>query len=109
MAIFCLTKETKQKFIESLRTRELDPSKLSEMTSTERRTFLEKYVGKENGVQVNSLFESKLLLKNQKAGFISWAKKVGGLSKEAKRDLLSRIERMDKVLNPTEGKAFLED
>src|SRR3990167_842667 len=109
MAIFCLTKETKQKFIESLRTRELDPSKLSEMTSTERHAFLEKYVGKENGIQVNSLFESKLLLKNQKAGYIAWANKVGGLSKEVKRDLISRINRMDKILNPAEEKAFLED
>src|SRR3990167_1147801 len=106
---FCLTRQTKQKFIEALRIREIDPAKLSEMTSIERRTFLEKYVGGDNGVQVNSLFENKLLLKNQKAGFISWAKKVGGISKEAKRDLISRIERMDKILDPVEEKAFLQD
>lgn len=106
---FCLTKEAKTKFTQALRTREIDPAKLSEMTSKERRAFLEKYVGKDNGVQVNSLFESKLLLKNQKAGYIAWAKRVSGLSKEAKRDLISKIERMDKILNPTEEKAFLED
>lgn len=109
MAKFCLTADTKRKFIQALRTRDIDPAKLSEMTSTERRAFLERYVGKENGVQVNSLFESKLLLKNQKAGYISWAKKVSGLSPQAKRDLISRIERMDKVLNPTEERAFLHD
>lgn len=109
MATFCLTKQAKEAFREALRSREVDPSKLSQMTSTERRAFLEKYVGKDNGVQVNSLFESKLLLKNQKAGYIAWAKKVGGLTKEAKRDLISRIEKMDKILNPAEEKAFLED
>lgn len=109
MSKFCLTKQVKDQFTQALKTRDIDPSKLSEMTSSERRSFLEKYVGKENGVQVNSLFESKLLLKNQKAGFISWAKKVSGISKEAKRDLISRIEKMDKILNPTEEKAFLED
>ena len=109
MAQFCLTKDTKQKFIEALRTGDINPATLSEMNSLERRDFLEKYVGKDNGIQVNSLFESKLLLKNQKAGFISWAKKVSGLSKEAKRDLVSRIEKLDKVLNPVEEKAFLQD
>lgn len=109
MKQFCLTKQAKDQFTQALRTREIDPSKLSEMTSDQRRAFIEKYVGKENGVQVNSLFESKLLLKNQKAGYISWAKKVGGMTKEAKRDLISRIEKMDKILNPVEEKAFLED
>lgn len=109
MAAFCLTKEAKAKFTEGLRNREIDPVKLSKMTSDERRAFLEKFVGTDNGIQVNALFESKLLLKNQKAGYIAWAKKISGISKEAKRDLISRIERLEKVLNPTEERAFLED
>lgn len=109
MAKFCLIPQQVQKFKEALKNGTLNPEKLAVMTSIERRAFLEKLVGKENGVQVNSLFESKLLLKNQKAGYISWAKKVGGLSKDAKRDLFSRIERMDKILNPQEEQAFLED
>jgi len=109
MAQFCLTKQAKEQFSKALRDREIDPAKLSSMTSEARRTFLEKYVGKENAVQTNALFESKLLLKNQKAGYINWAKKVSGISKEAKRDLISRIERLDKVLSPSEEQAFLKD
>jgi len=106
---FCLTIQEKNKFKESLRNREIDPAKLSNMTSLERRAFLEKYVGKENAKTVNALFESKLLLKNQKAGFITWAKKVSGISVKTKMDLLSKIERMDKVLDPAEGEQFLQD
>lgn len=106
---FCLTKQAKDDFKRALREREIDPIKLSAMESVARRTFLEKYVGRENAVQVNALFESKLLLKNQKAGYISWAKKVAGITPEVKRDLLSRIERMDTVLSPTEEQSFLQD
>src|SRR3990167_2682116 len=106
---FCLISEQVQKFKQALKNGTINPEKLGMMTSAERRVFLEEFVGKGNGVQVNALFESKLLLKNQKAGYISWAKKVGGLSFEAKRDMISRIERMDKILNPAEEQAFLED
>lgn len=109
MAAFCLTKEAIQKFKQALVDREIDPVKLTEMASQDRSTFFEKYVGKENAKQVNALFESKLLLKNQKAGYISWAKKVSGITEPARRDLISRIEKMDTFLNPEDEKSFLHD
>lgn len=106
---FCLIPDLVTKFKQALVSREIDPAKLSQMTSEERHIFLEKYVGKDNALQVNSLFESKLLLKNQKAGYIAWAKAVGGLKPEVRRDLISKIERMDKILNPKEEATFLKD
>ena len=109
MPAWCLTKENVLKFKQALRDRTIDPFKMAEMTSPQRRTFLEKFVGKENGLQVNSLFESKLLLKNQKAGYVTWAKRVSGITPQTKRDLLSRIERMENILNPEEEQAFLQD
>lgn len=109
MAKFCLTKDQTNKFLRGLRLGEIDPLKMSKMTSSERRQYLANFVGKDNAVQVNSLFESKLLLKNQKAGYISWAKKVSGISPEAKRDMIARIERLDNVLDSADEKAFLED
>ena len=109
MAKFCLRPEFVDKFKQGLRSREIDPIKLSKLTSKERRSFLEKYVGAENAQDVNALFESKLLLQNQRAGFIAWAKRTGGISKQAKRDIISRIEKMDKILSPEEEKMFLED
>lgn len=109
MANFCLTKQAVQRFKEALRNRELDPAKLQQMTSEERRQALTPYVGEDNAKQVNALFESKLLLKNQKAGMIAWAKKVAGITPEVKRDLVAKIERLDKALSEKELDTFLED
>jgi len=106
---FCLTKETKTKFKEALKNREINPDALAKMTSLERRTFLEKYVGKDNAIQTNALFESKLLLKNQQRGYITWAKKIGGISPEIRRDMIAKIERLQSVLDPKAEDQFLQD
>lgn len=106
MASWCLIKEHADRFIGGLRSGEIDPAKLSIMTSEECHAFLSNYVGKDNAKNVNSLFESKLLLKNQQKGMVTWAKRVFGRS-EIKRDLISRIEKMDKILNPKDQ--FLTD
>lgn len=106
---WCLTPVAVDKLKKAFKDGEVDPVKLAGMESLARREFLSGYVGKENAVQVNSLFESKLLLKNQKAGYISWAKRTLGLSTPAKQDIISKIERLDKVLNPAEETQFLHD
>jgi len=106
---FCLTKQTKDSFKKALKDREIDPIKLAGLSSIDRRSFLEKYVGKENAQHVNALFESKLLLKNQKAGYISWAKKITGITPQTKMDIISKIERMTEVLDPKDEKVFLQD
>ena len=105
---WCLTTENTTKIKKALKNRDIDPFKLAAMTSLERRTFLEKFVG-DSAKQVNALFESKLLLKNQKRGYQTWAKKVAGITPQVRRDLLSRIERMEKVLDPKEEEQFLQD
>ena len=109
MATFCLTSDKVLAFKKGLKNREIDPQKLMNMTSEERRSFIAKFVGQDNAKDVNSLFESKLLLKNQKAGMISWAKRVAGITPEVRRDLLSKIEKLDKVLDPAEQNVFLQD
>lgn len=106
---FCLTKQTKENFKKALKNREIDPFKMANMTSIERRTFLEAYVGKENAPKVNALYESKILLKNQKAGYITWAKKITGITPAVKRDILTKIERLQEVLDPKAEEAFLQD
>ena len=107
--MFCLTKDMTTKFLKALKDGTVDPEKMGKMSSEERNKFISGIVGKDNALKVNSLFESKLLLKNQKSGMISWAKQVAGLKPTLKRDLISRIERMDKVLDPAEGEQFLHD
>ena len=106
--MICLPQELVNKFKKGLVSGEINPEKLASMTSEERRNFFSKYAG-ENAKDVNALFESKLLLKNQKQGYINWAKTVAGLKPEIRRDLISRIEKMDKVLDPKDHQSFLED
>ena len=106
---WCLIKPKADELKRAIKSGKINPTTLSEMTSKQRRSFLEKYVGAENASEVNALFESKLLLKNQKAGYISWAKKITGITPEARRDIISKIENMENVLNPQEEKMFLED
>ena len=106
---FCLPTQTASEFLKGLRDGKIDPIKMAEMSSAERRAVFEKYVGAEDAHFVNAAFEEKLLLKDFKKGLVSWAKKVTGLSTVAKRDLLSRIDKVNHVFSPEEEKAFLQD
>jgi hypothetical protein len=109
MVAFCLPKEFATKFLNALRDGTLAPDKLRDMTSDERRTAFAGLLGDDNAKEVNALFESKLLLKDQQRGMVTWARKVSGLSEAAKTDIVSRIMRMDRVLQPAEERAFLAD
>lgn len=105
----CIPKYLADTFLEKLKAGEIDPVKLAEMTSEKRRNFFSEFMGEENGKNVNALFEKKLLLKNQIRGMVQWAKEVAGLKPEAKRDIISRVEKMEEVLNPANEDAFLAD
>src|SRR6187551_45309 len=106
---FCLPPKIANEFLRAVKSGELDVVKLADMESAARRDFLSKYVGEAAAKEVNALFESKLLLKNQEAGLINWIKSVGGLKPKEVNDLVSRVRKMDKVLNPAEQEAFLAD
>lgn len=109
MASFCLLKDQVIKLRKALASKEIDAEYLSKLSSENRRKFLAKYVGEENAKQTNALFESKLLLKNQKAGLFAWAKKIGGVTPEVRRDMLAKIERLDSALSQKDETAFLKD
>lgn len=109
MANFCLLHEYVDKFKQGLISGEIDPAKLAEMSSSDRRAFLSKYVGERSAKEVNAAFESKLLLKNQRKGMTDWARSVAGLKPDAKRNLLDKIENMKSILNPVEQAHFLND
>jgi hypothetical protein len=108
-ANFCLLPETVTKFKQALKDGTIQPEKLADMSSAERREFFEGIVGKNHAKAVNAEFESKILLKNQKQGYINWAKKVSGITPATRRDLVKRIENMNTVLDPEEGKQFMSD
>lgn len=109
MASFCLVPKLADAFITKIKSGELDPAKLADMSTKERRTEFEKFLGPADAHEVNTLFESKLLLKNQQQGMITWAKQVAGMKPEVLRDIISRVNKMTEILNPKNEKAFLED
>lgn len=106
---FCLPKFAAENFKKKLKSGDIDPAKLMEMTSAERRAFFENIVGEENAAQVNASFESKIILKDQQRGMINWAKSITGIKPEVRTDILAKVERLDKVLEPEELDMFLED
>jgi len=107
--MFCLMPETSLKFKQAIKDGKIDPGKMAKMTSAERNEFLGTIVGKNHAQAVNSLFESKLLLKNQKKGMVTWAKQVSGIKPAARRDLIAKIERMQTVLDPEDSRMFMRD
>lgn len=109
MANFCLMPEAVNRFKQGFSDGTIDPYKLNKMTSEERRGVFEKIAGPDAAKEVNANFESKMLLKNQKYAYTAWAKKVAGLTPTTRRDLISKIERLDHVLNPAEESGFLKD
>lgn len=109
MAAWCLPRDKASAFLDALRSGALMPDKLIDMTSVERREAFAEHVGPENAEDVNAQFESKLLLKDVQRGLVTWAKKVGGITEPARRDILTTINKLDRVLDPVEQKAFLAD
>ena len=109
MANVCLPPAVRDKFTQALVAGKINPERLAKMTSEERHKLFAGIVGEGNAKFVNSELEAKLLLKNQQEGMLRWAKKMVNGSPSAKRDLISRIKKLDKVLNPEEEKAFLKD
>jgi hypothetical protein len=107
--MFCLPASEVKEFLDRIKSGDLNPEKLSEMTSDERRAYFEQFMSKPSAEQTNAQFESKLLLKNQQQGIINWAKKVSGISPEAQRDIISRVSKMSEVLNPKTQDMFLKD
>lgn len=105
----CIPKYLAEAFLEKLKAGEITPQKLIDLKSEGRRKFFTEFMGEENAKNVNALFESKLLLKNQMRGIVEWAKKEAGLKPEVRRDILSRVNRMTEVLNPKTEDAFLSD
>ncbi len=111
---YCLPRNLATKIKQAIISGKLNPTKLNRMTSVERRAFLSKMVGEENGKQVNLLFEQKLLLKNQEKGMYDWAREITGLSKEAKERTLEKIrqtyaDKNRRLYDPKENETFLNE
>ena len=108
-ASFCLLPKYADELKAKFASGELDVRELAAMSSAERRGAFASIVGESSAEHVNASFESRLLLKHQNEALTRWVKSVSDVKPEVKRDLLSRVQRLDRVLEPKERAAFLED
>jgi len=93
-----------------LKSGEITPAKLAEMTSKERNDYFSKFLDDKTATSVNTLYESKMLLLDQQKGLVSWLKTITGMKPETKRDLIERVNRMkEPLLNPAQEEEFLAD
>lgn len=106
---WCLTVKAANELLRRFKSGEITPDNLIDMGSAKRNVYFTKFMGKENAAKSNALFESKLLLKNQKVGLTDWLKRTTGLKLEVRRDMLATVRRLEKVLDVTEESAFLND
>jgi hypothetical protein len=112
--VSCIPRYLKDKLADALKSGELKLEKLAYnekglmRSSEERRAMLAKYVGEEPAKTVNAEFESKLLLKDQQRGIISWAEKTIQDPK-AKKDIIDMANKMTDVLNDKNKVVILGD
>lgn len=109
-SLVCIPKKIAMDLKTRLKSGEITPAKLAEMTPDERAAYFRKFLPEDYAQSVNALYESKTLLADQQRGLLTWLKTVTGLKPEARRELVDRISRMDRaILNPDELQPFLQD
>ena len=92
-----------------LKSGEISPDKLNNMTSPQRLALFAKTFGETNAKRINVLLEKKMLLKNQQKGMITWAKEVmKGQPDITSRSIMDRINKLDKSMSDKELNTFLE-
>jgi len=109
MSSWCLIKKYSDKFKKMLISGEVSPDKLNSMSSKQRQDFFAKNFGVENAKEINALFESKLLLKNQKEGMISWAKTILKGNERQKSSAIKKINDLKNSLDKKEMDDFFAD
>ncbi len=110
MALFCLIKEHADKFLNGIRSGKIKPAELLKLkSSAEREAAIAPYVGEGNKKFAIEMLEGKILLKNQQRGFITWAKKFGGLKSDARNDFIAKVGKLEKILSPEDAEGFMAD
>lgn len=109
MGRICILKEHADELRNRLMSGELSVEEMYNLDSPMRQAKLREFLPEAAAKQVNSDFESKLILKNQQRGLQNWLNKQVDMTPAAKRDMLSKVQRMDKILGQDNGDEFLAD
>jgi hypothetical protein len=105
---WCLAPQAADDFKRRILSGDIDPLKLADMTSAERHKFFVDRYGETIAKNLNLTLEEKLLLKNQQAGMINWAKRMMG-KRQGVRDVVDKVQSMTKILTPADEDSFLAE
>lgn len=106
---FCLPPKDVAEFKKQILSGEIDPLKLAQMTSAQRHFFFAERFGDATATPMNSLFEEKLLMKNQQAGMVNWARKMMANDSPAQKDAIAKVKSMKGILTPKNEESFLAE
>lgn len=107
----CLPQFAKEELIRGIKDGTVVPENMTMMSSAERQGLLRSFMDEASAKSVNTLFEEKLVLKSQRQGLKNWEKQIVD-SKEynvVKKDIISRVEKLEKVLDANSKQEFLQD
>lgn len=114
MGSFCLLPEKVDEFKQSFKNGKINIGNLIEMAPEERLKLFNEYAGKD-AVEMNKLFEQKLILKDRVRGLENWFNKSTSSGKwsperitEAKRLMTEyKNAQRERVFSPKENESFL--
>ena len=104
----CLSKSIQNKLLRAFKDGEISIDRLYEMTDAERNTIFKQYVGTDFAKFVNGKFE-QAMLSNQKKSLANWLNRTVTEKSPVRRDLLNKINKLNKLLTPDEETEFLSD
>jgi hypothetical protein len=103
---WCLTADGEVKLLEELK-KDGNPQKMADRSPEKRHEWFANILGEEAATKINGLYEG-LLVKNQKTAAINLIKKLGG-SKVVQRDMLSKVQALEKALDKAGIKELFKD
>src|SRR3990167_7303247 len=109
---WCLVPEVADKFKQGLLDGSINHEMLNKLETQDRVKLLSQYIGGDNAIQANYLFEKKVLLKNRDKAMANWGKQLLGITDKRRASFLekikaNRLERERRILSPAENEKFL--
>lgn len=104
----CLPKTERESINAALRSGELSIERLTSLSTELRRAELQKYVGEAFSKQVNAKLE-QAMMSTQKKAFEKWVKSVTKEGTPIRKDMMARVTRVKKYIEPHVRHGFLKD
>lgn len=108
MKALCLPRGKANAIKQALKSGDISIESLYKMDSGARQLLFKNYVGRDFAPTLNAKFE-QAMLSNQKKAMANWVKQVTKPKEPARRDMMKRVEGLEKALANNEGGRFFAD